>query len=285
MAAGALLYALMGALAKGTSADIPTFELVAARSGTTWLVVEILRRRLAVPLRFHDKLAMAGRSFGGFVAISCYFHSLRLIPLGEAVLLNNMSPVLTSLLAVWLLGERLTGVRVGALALSLGGLWLLLGGHPPGTAHATGAAFGAASAVASAIALVSLKRASRQNRSILIVWSLAAVATVGSLATFDASWVVPRQKDLWLMVGTGVAAAGAQLVTTSGFRLLDAGEASLFGFLTPLCSMVLGGVAFGEWPGLRALGGGALILFAGAGLALKGAASPPPMPSNSGRRS
>lgn len=268
--AGALTFAVMGAMAKGASAKIPTFELVAARSGITLLAMEILRRRLGAPLRFYDWPIMASRTLAGFVAIACYFHALRFIPLGEAVLLNNMSPVLTAVAAVWLLGERMTWLRAAAVAAGAAGAWLLLGGRPLGSLQGQGALLGAASAVASCWAMISLKKASKRNRSLLIVWALAATSLLGSLLMADSAWLVPDGRELWLLAGTGLTAAAAQLLFTSGYRLMDAGEASVFGFLTPLFSMTLGGLLFGEWPGMRALGGGALIVAAGAALAVWG---------------
>jgi len=267
MVSGAALYALMGAQAKAASPNIPTMELVAARSLVTLLVIEALRQRMAVPLRFEQWRHVASRSIGGFVAIVCYFDALRYIALGEAVLLNNLSPVLTALLAVWFLGERMTWFRAGATAVSIVGMWLLVGGRSVDSMQGRGALLGAASAVASAWALISLKQASRANRSILIVWALAATCTVGSLAMADASWSLPSPRAAGLLVGTGVTAAAAQLVTTSGYRLLDASEGSVFGFLTPLFATLLGGALFGEWPGPRGLAGGGLILAAGVALA------------------
>ena len=269
MVMGALCFAGMAALAKAASADIPTFEVVAARSAVTWAAMEVLRRRLGAKLQFFDLPILASRTIAGFVAIACYFHALRIIPLGEAVLLNSMSPVLTAVGAVWFLGEKMTWFRAVAIAISVTGLWLLLGARDLGTLQGQGALIGAASALASAWALISLKKAGKRNRSLLIVWALAMVSTVGSLLFVDSGWQVPDGQEAFLLLATGVSAAVAQLLMTSGYRLLDASEASIYGFLTPLFSMVLGGVLFAEWPQQRAILGGLLILGAGIGLALR----------------
>jgi drug/metabolite transporter (DMT)-like permease len=264
---GALLFAAMGAMAKGASRTIPTFELVGARSLVTWLAMEGLRRRMGLALRFSQPWALASRTIAGFVAIACYFHALRFIPLGEAVLLNNTSPVLTSVAAVWLLGERLTWLRVAALATALGGLWLLLGPRDLASVEGHGALLGIASAVAGSWAMISLKKASAGNRSVMIVWALAAVSTLGSLLVADRAWQWPDGREGALLIGTGLAAAGAQLLFTSGFRLVDASEAGVYGLLTPVFATLLGGLLFGEWPGGTALLGGVLIVAAGAGSA------------------
>lgn len=274
IAVGALAFAAMGAMAKAASSAIPTFELVAARSAVTWLAMELLRRRMGVPLRFGMPGVLAVRTLAGFAAIAMYFHALRFIPLGEAVLLNNASPVLTSLAAVALLGERMTAVKAGALAAAALGLWLLLGARDLSTLAGQGAWLGAGSALAGAIAMVALKKASAANRALMIVWALAAVSTLGSLLLADRHWLVPSAREGWLLLGTGVAAAVAQLLMTSGYRRLDASEASVYSFLTPLFSLLVGMALFGEQPGWRAGIGGALILGAGVVSAWRSMAAP-----------
>lgn len=266
---GALAFAAMGAMAKAASAAIPTFELVAARSAVTWLVMEILRRQLAVPLHFAKLPALAVRTVAGFFAIALYFHALRFIPLGEAVLLNNTSPLLTSVAAVALLGERMTWAKGIALGIALVGLWLLLGARDLSSVAGQGALLGVASAVSGAVAMVALKKASAHNRAVLIVWALAAVSTLGSLVMAGSDWLLPTPREGWLLLGTGAAAAVAQLLMTSGYRRLDASEASVYSFMTPLFSIVLGSALFGERPGWRAGAGGLLILAAGVGTALR----------------
>lgn len=262
MATGGFLFACMGAMAKQAGENLPTFELVAGRSAVTWLFVEIARRRVRAPLQFHDKGAVLSRSIGGFLAIAAYFHALRLIPLGDAVLLNNASPVLTSLGAVVILHERMTAAKVVALLLSIGGVLLLVGPRT-GTMQSEGAIVGALSAVAAAWALVSLKVATRRNRAILVVWALAGTSTLGSLLMFDRTWQVPSPREALLLVGTGATASAAQVLTTMGYRRLEASVAAIYSYLTPFFAVVLDALLFAHRPELATVLGGGLIVVAG----------------------
>ena len=266
---GGMLFSVMGALAKKESHAVPTFELVAARSAVTLLVIDLVRRRSKVPLVFHDVPMLFSRSFGGFIAIGAYFFSLRTIPLGDAVLLNNASPALTALGAVVLLRERMTPEKAIAMVGSSLGVWLLVRARL-GTMQGQGAVVGAMSAVFSAWALVSLKVATRKNRSVIVVWSLAAMCTIGSLLTlpFDAPWAVPGAFDGLLLLGTGVSAAFAQLLMTSGYRLLDASDASIYSYINPLFAVLMGVVIFGDIPSWGTWVGGSLIMASGVLVAL-----------------
>lgn len=266
--AGGLFSASMGAMAKAASPTIPTFELVAARSLFTLIVIDVMRRRTGAALVFSHKAVLMSRSVGGFLAIACYFYALKWIPLGDAVLLNNASPVLTSLAAVWLLGEHLSATKIVAMVASLGGVWLLVH-DKTGEMESRGALIGVLSAVVAAWALVSLKIATRYNRSVIVVWCLALVSLVGSLAVGAVmqDWLWPNGREWALLVGTGVLAAFAQLLSTMGYRLLDASEASIYSFSSPVFAVTLGAVMFREWPGPSTWLGGGLILGAGAAVA------------------
>jgi drug/metabolite transporter (DMT)-like permease len=265
----AVLFTVMGTLAKFASAQVPTMQLVAARSAVTWLAVELLRRRMGVPLVFHRKGALALRSAGGFVAISAYFHALRSIPLGDAVMINHSSPVLISVGAVFVLGERMTAVRAGGLAAALVGVWLLVDVGTGGLAR-EGALAAVVSAVASAFAVLALKVASHENRAVIIVWCFGAVSTLGALASIDSAWVTPDARETALLIGTGLAGAAAQLVSTSAMRRLDASEAVVFGYAAPLLAVVAGITVFGDRPGATTWLGGALIVASGVGVAWLG---------------
>lgn len=260
------MFAGMGALAKLASPSVPTFELVAARSAVAWAVVEVVRRQARVPLAFHDRGALLLRSFAGFLAVASYFYALRYIPLGDAVLLNNASPVLTSIGAVWLLGERMTVAKVVAMVASMVGVWLLVQ-HRTGVMESRGALVGAFSALVSAVALVSLKVATRRNRSIIVVWSLSGLSTLFSFTLIDRDWLWPDGREGLLLLGTGVAASVAQLLMTAGYRLLDASEASVYSYLTPVFAVLLSAVLFRDLPTPSSVAGGALIVASGAGVA------------------
>jgi drug/metabolite transporter (DMT)-like permease len=268
IAFGGLFFAMMGAMAKAASGSIPTIELVAARFVVTLAVIELVRRRSHAPLAFYQLPMLLSRSIAGFFGIACYFYALQYISLGDAVLLNNASPVLTSLGAVWLLGERMTATKAIALLASIGGVWFLVH-DKTGVLASRGALVGALSAVASAWALVSLKIATRQNRSVMVVWSLAAVGCVISAAVglWQRNWIVPGPRDAWLMLGTGALSAVAQLAMTMGYRLLDASEAAIYSYATPLFAVLLEAVWFARAPSPWTLAGGTLIIGAGAGVA------------------
>ncbi len=268
MTTGGLLFAGMGAMAKLASPSIATLELVAARSLVTLAVMELVRRRGAVPLVFYQHGILLSRCLAGFLGISAYFYALKFIPLGDAVLLNNASPVLTSTGAVLLLGEKMNKAKLFAMVGSMVGIWLLVH-EKTGALEVRGATVGALSAVASAWALISLKIATRQNRSVMVVWSLAAVSLLVSLlfGAVAQDWQWPDGREALLMVATGVLAAMAQLLMTMGYRLMDASLAAIYSYCTPVFAVLLSMALLGQRPSLSLLLGGLCVIGSGAAVA------------------
>ena len=268
MTTGGLLFAGMGAMAKLASPSIATLELVAARSLVTLAVMELVRRRGAVPLVFYQHGILLSRCLAGFLGISAYFYALKFIPLGDAVLLNNASPVLTSTGAVLLLGEKMNKAKLFAMVGSMVGIWLLVH-EKTGAVEVRGATVGAWSAVASAWALISLKIATRQNRSVMVVWSLAAVSLLVSLlfGAVAQDWQWPDGREALLMVATGVLAAMAQLLMTMGYRLMDASLAAIYSYCTPVFAVLLSMALLGQRPSLSLLLGGLCVIGSGAAVA------------------
>src|SRR5258706_1363402 len=106
MVASALGFSNMSVLVKLACRTLPTGEVVLARAVMTLILSYVMVR--------HAKLATFGTQRGrlvirgllGFSALSCYYLSLARLPLADATTLQNTVPVLTALLAWWLLGER-----------------------------------------------------------------------------------------------------------------------------------------------------------------------------------
>ena len=117
---------------------IPIRHLEARGMGVVWIMlglfatalaifVPILVRHLPARAVFAPRMLLTGLFTGGSFVL--YSVSIVLTEVVTAILLFYLSPVWATALGRLLLGERLTGSRVAALALGLGGLWVVLGGE------------------------------------------------------------------------------------------------------------------------------------------------------------
>ena len=90
------------------------------------LLAPILLRHPPARAAFTPRMAVTGLLTGGSFVL--YSISIVLTDVVTAILLFYLSPVWATVLGRLLLAERFTGARLAALALGLGGLWVVLGG-------------------------------------------------------------------------------------------------------------------------------------------------------------
>ena len=117
---------------------IPIRHLEAHGVGVVWTTLGLFMAGLAIfapilarhpPARavFTPRMLVTGLLTGASFVL--YSVSIVLTEVVTAILLFYLSPVWATVLGRVLLGERLTGSRLLALALGLGGLWVVLGGE------------------------------------------------------------------------------------------------------------------------------------------------------------
>lgn len=287
MALSAFFFAVMAAGAKLLGGRVPPQEVILVRGVLNALFMLWLLRRRGLSWRPRRPGLLVLRGALGHFALSCYFWSVARQPLATAVLLQQVHPVFTAVLAAWFLAEKPGKRFVPAFLLAGSGVALLV---PRGAAAATEPSLapllvGLLGALLSAAAYVTVRDASRtEHEETIVLWFPLTSVPLAAVGTALEGPVVPTPADWgWLVF---IAAAGqlGQLFLTRGLARVPAGRATLANPLTIAFGALLGWVAFGEPVGLATLAGGAAIvaavLLAGGGrretTARAGEPSPPP---------
>ena len=125
MVLASLLFACMGVCVKLAAATHSAIEIVFYRSFLSLILMFALVKLRGVPLGTTHWRWQVSRGALGFSALCTYFWAITLLPLATAVTLNYTSAIF---LAIYLAlsGMRLTAGILGALALGLAGVGLLL---------------------------------------------------------------------------------------------------------------------------------------------------------------
>src|SRR5882672_881589 len=105
MAASALGFAVMAVLVKIASETIPTGEIVLARAVVTLVLSWVMLRQAGVDPWGKQRGKLVVRGLIGSVALACYYLSLARLPLADATTLQNTTPLVTAVLAWWILRE------------------------------------------------------------------------------------------------------------------------------------------------------------------------------------
>ncbi len=269
MALSAFFFAVMAAIAKLLGKRISAQEIIFVRGVLNVAFMAWWLRRLRLPWRGNQTWLLVLRGALGYTALSCYFWSVSRQPLATAVLLQQVHPVFTAILAVWFLRERPGPRFAPAFLLAALGVWLVAphpasGGTAPGTpSDLLPLLVGLLGAILAAGAYVTVRHASRTEREeTIVLWFPLTSVPLAAVGTWVAGPVWPAPVEwLWLLL---VAAAGqvGQFLLTRGLTRVPAGRATLANPLTIVFGALLGWIAFSEPLGGREILGGAAIVAA-----------------------
>jgi drug/metabolite transporter (DMT)-like permease len=246
MAAAALLFGVMATLAKRAAVRLPGPEVACVRFLVGMLACAAASLRLRLRAVSWRGLLLRG-VFGG-AAVLCYFLAIEHLPVGLATLLNYTAPVFTALWAALFLDEPIGRGTAGALALTTFGVALVMKGHAPPGSLGLGRwqLVGVASAVLSGAAVATIREVRKTDGS----WEIfAAFCVVGAAVTgvpAARGWVAPTTIEWAMLVGVGAISVVAQLLMTYALRFVRAAVAGVLFQLTPVTTLVLGGVIYGE---------------------------------------
>lgn len=213
MLLSALISALNGALTKILSDDISALEIVFFRNMIGIFLILYALRHTPPKLaggKFHLLLT---RGFFGFVAMILFFYTITTIPLGEAITLNKTSPFFVTLLAFYLLGEKLNPITLVALLIGFLGVILIV--KPFGMALSYEHMLGVLGGFFAAAAYTTIKKIKDIYDSRIIVLSFVGVGTLlpallfmsapfvdspESLAFLFPEFVVPSSLKIWFYI-------------------------------------------------------------------------------------
>jgi len=200
------------------------------------------------------------------------FQAMKLIPIGNAVLLNYTAPVFVALLAPIILKERIRRTTLYALVLSVAGILLISSTQDfqvrdlslLGVVSALFAGFVYALFVI--YAKKTLTNLSGYSVA-LYSYSFSCVFLVPSLIQVNLS--INLNSWLLLLLLGVFNTAFAVTLYLKGLRLIKAQEAAVLTYIEPASAVVFGYLLLTQQPTLTMIAGGLLILSAGYVVALK----------------
>lgn len=259
MAASALGFSAMSVLVKIASKRLPTGEIVLARAVVTLIISYAMLVRADLPPWGTNKTGLVFRGLLGFCGLSFYYLALAHLPLADATTIQNTTPLLTAVLAWWILREAIGWSTAFALACGIGGVLLIV--HPSGEGlDPVGVGVGLAAATTSAVAYVTVRQLARTEKPLVIVFYFPLIATPLAIPWAIATWQTPAPIDWLLLVAIGMATQVGQVFLTMGLALERAAKATSVGYLQVAFAMLWQWTVFGDAPTTWSLGGAALIV-------------------------
>ena len=276
--AAASIWGTLGFFAKVLYAEGVSFEaLVAVRASVGWVAILlfVLLARGAGSLRvarrdflFLVPLGLVG--IGAFYLL--YFFTVRESMVGTAAILLYSSPAFVSLLAWIFLKETLGVLRILALALTFGGIFMVVGGYDLAALEisplvvATGLLSGLTYGLYS---IVGKPLAGRLDPAVILSYALGfgtVLLVIFALPTFHTLVGLTSGSYALLFMLAVVHTSLAFGLYTVGLKRLDAGQAAIVATVEPVMAGAIGVVLLGETlTAPKVLG--ALLVLTGAALA------------------
>ncbi|MFD0910830.1 DMT family transporter [Ruegeria arenilitoris] len=261
------LFTAMSALVKALSADFPPGQMVFFRSLfavpviVAWL---ISRGELAQGFVVRKPMGHFWRGVLGTTAMGLTFTGLSLLPLPEVTAIGYATPIFTLILAALLLGERIRLIRIGAVAIGLLGvlimIWPRLGSADLGTGATIGALCVLGATVARGFVQIHIRQLVQVDHPAAIVFYFSMTATLLSALTVFWGWTMPTLNQLLILITMGLIGGVAQILVTSSYRFGQASMLAPYDYTSMLFAIFIGYVWFDELPTLAILLGAALVI-------------------------
>lgn len=262
MIVAVLLFSIMDVSAKYIGQTTDTIMAIWARyAGQAVIVTMLVLPRLKSVMRTNYPGLQLLRSVFLLIGTSCFFFGFVLIGLAQAAAIFDINPVLITLAAAVILGERFGPRRVFGVVASLIGALIII--RPGGSVFTPAALLPLIAAFAFTGYAITTRFVGRdENAWTSLLYTAGFGAIVLSLIV-PFFWVRPDAYTLLLMIGIGGIGAAGHFCLIRAFAIAEASLLAPFAYVGLLFAILWGMVFFGEYPDGATLLGALVIVISG----------------------
>ena len=243
---------------------IPAWEVLMFRSAVIVVFCAgfggraMLARAVVTPIK-RILLLRAGITL---VAWLCYYSAARTLPLAQLLTLYFAAPIITTLLAVPLLREKIPPARW--LSVLCGFAGVVVACDPGGVPISLATVLVLTAATFWGYAIILMRQtAMRESNLLLMFYTNGAFLLATAIGCATVRWQTPSWAELGLLFAVGGIGSVAQLALFEGMRHATASVMATVEYSALLWAFVLGFLIWGDIPRLGVFLGAGLILLAG----------------------
>ncbi|SDQ97026.1 EamA domain-containing membrane protein RarD [Flagellimonas zhangzhouensis] len=237
---------------------LPTFEIVFFRSLGSAVLATCLLLSKDIPLLGNRRKLLTLRAILGLTAMSLFFMSLKELPVGTAVSLRYLSPIIASILAIFLLKESLRGVQLLLFAIAFSGVLILKGFDA--NLSIKGLALVMIAAVFSGAVYIVIRKIGKSEHPLVIVNYFMVLAAILGLILALPNWEMPQGIEWLLLSSLGVFGFFGQLFMTKAFQIARTNQVAPFKYLEVVFTVIIGITWFNDFYGFWSFVGLAMIV-------------------------
>ncbi len=259
----AACFSLMFAMIKLLGKDYPAGEVLFCRSFFALIpLLPVIAREggLKVFQTKHPYMHLT-RSMVGLSSAFLCIESLKLLPLSEATTIFYCAPLVTTVLAIFILGEKVTPGKLAAISAGFFGVLYMM--QPHLSSSIPGALMALASAASSGFVSIELRKMGATEKSVTIVVYFMLACSLAGLISLPFHMVVPNLHDALLLLAIGVIGGVGQLCMTEAYHQAPATTVAPLSYTALVWAALLDVLFFAKFPGQATLVGTLLIAVSG----------------------
>lgn len=277
MLGSALISAFNGAITKILSEDISALEIVFFRNLIGVFLILYALKHTPPKLTGGKIHLLFTRGLFGFMAMILFFYTITVIPLGEAITLNKTSPFFVTILAFFLLRERLEVRTLFALFIGFAGVVFIV--KPFGLTFSYAHFLGILGGFFAAAAYTTIKKIKDIYDSRVIVLSFVGIGTLmpallfllasfisapQALAFLFPEFILPEKMSVWLLIGLmALISTLSQWLLTKAYSAKNLSIVGVISYTNIPFAIGFGTLLGDTFPDMMTFAGIGLIIFGG----------------------
>lgn len=259
-------FAFGDALIKSFGSSLSVFEItffVTMFSFIPALIVKPRGERWRDARKLRHPVLTRIRGLLGICSMTLVTIAFTTIPLAETYALVFLTPIIVTILSVFILRESMTPMRWALLAIGFAGVLLVV--RPGFRAMEVGhfAAMGAA--VAASFSAIILKRISANERRVSLLGAILMYSMVFSGIAMIPTFQMPTLYQFGVFVMIGLFGGTGQLLMIAATRRAAANQIAPTQYSQIFWAILLGGIFYQEYPDTIAIVGLVIVVIAGIG--------------------
>jgi len=237
---------------------IPPMEVVFFRCFTAMLIAFGALYKAEVSWIGSNRKLLLLRGFFGTIALYTFFLTIQNIPLASAVTIQYLSPIFTTIIAIFLLKEKVRHIQWLFFAVSFAGVLLIKGFDERVSLFYLGV--GIISAIGSAFAYNMVRSLKQKEHELVVVLHFQIFGSVVGFVFSVFNWQMPSLQDFMFLILTGVFTHIGQLYLTRSLHRENIANVSILNYTGLIYALTFGYVFFGETFSLLSIFGIVLVV-------------------------